>query len=255
MSVSLLSSSRSWLVSRSACSPCWMVTTCSLPSPNWRKRTIWCGSSAGLTSTPSSQCSSTWCCRSSSPSSPTPMKLSRCVKSSYAKTKHSELEWWSPRGVAGNRYVRGKKTMQIYHLNKILVHLETIKMFKLNLQTFINSNGKGVEKLNTPCRWIGMKVSFTIFYCSTGLWQNYQKQGLLLTDLQKFLAEQLDYSNTLETHQTNARNSFPVLCCFKRYLLHSSTWTPFWQLHVLQMWQLITQTWVTLSLRALLKGG
>lgn len=77
VSSSMCPSSRAWVAWRSASSPWWTVTTCSLPSPSWRTKTRWCGSLAGLTSTPSSPCSFTWCCRSSSPSSRTPMRPSR----------------------------------------------------------------------------------------------------------------------------------------------------------------------------------
>lgn len=84
-----LSSSSSWAVWPSVCSRSSTATTCSPPSPSWRTRTLWCGSSVGLTSTLSSHCSSTWCCRSSSPSSPTRMKPSRCLKSHTIKKKNT----------------------------------------------------------------------------------------------------------------------------------------------------------------------
>lgn len=73
----LLSSSRVWVWWQNVCSLCWTVTTCSPPSLSWRTKTRWCGSSAGPTSTPSSPSSSTWCCRSSSPSSRIPTRPSR----------------------------------------------------------------------------------------------------------------------------------------------------------------------------------
>lgn len=83
---------RAWVLWRSVCSPWWTATTCLPPSLSWRTKTLWCGSSAGLTSTPSSPCSSTWCCRSSSPSSLTPTRPSRYLKSSYVMKASSVTE-------------------------------------------------------------------------------------------------------------------------------------------------------------------
>lgn len=37
-----------------------------------------------------------------------------------------------------------------------------------------------------------------------------------LTDLQKFLREELDSSDALESHRTVAQDSYSVLCCFRR---------------------------------------
>ncbi|XP_056893106.1 mucolipin-2 isoform X1 [Takifugu flavidus] len=46
--------------------------------------------------------------------------------------------------------------------------------------------------------------------------QHYHKKGLPLTDLQKFLMEQLESSDMLESHGTVAHDSFSVFCCWRR---------------------------------------
>lgn len=46
--------------------------------------------------------------------------------------------------------------------------------------------------------------------------QHYHKKGLPLTDLHKFLAEQLESCDALERQRAAAPSSFSLFCCSKR---------------------------------------
>lgn len=67
--------------------------------------------------------------------------------------------------------------------------------------------------------------------------QNYQKGGLPLTDLQKFLREPTELADAVATHQTNVSVGCSVFCCCQRYVYRHVIilfqWVPFSAVQIL----------------------